>query len=475
MKKIIVCWLLPVLFFLFAFVLLPGTARSQVAKLIYSPCMYCPECFNFCAGLPPDPEEPLCPVCQEGAPGVTLPRTGQVLCYDPVTFQERDCAGTGQDGHIRAGAAWPEPRFTDNQDGTVTDQLTGLVWLQDANCIAAQHPAFDNDGVAGDGRVSWDQALEFVRRINDGTYPNCGAGQFDWRLPNINELESLMHNGVVWQHNWLMGQGFTNVHIDDLYWSSTTATTASWWAWTMSFLTANGTREAAGKYAGQNYYVWPVRGATGPPAAVPKTGQVTCYQGVEPFGEIPCDGTGQDGELQAGAFWPSPRWIDNSDGTVTDNLTGLMWLKDANCFGRLTWGDALQAVSAFGVDPDPYACDDYTAAHNDWRLPNLNELESLLSYYQGSPASWLWGNGLLFKNVAAYYYFSATVKPNLGSWAVHMGSGAVDVGNSLYVWPVRTAPPRFILDHNQTGRRNRKGGQLDSRRHRLWGGLRRGL
>jgi len=55
---------------------------------------------------------------------VNLPRTGQLIAYYP-----------GDDGDIQAGVGWPTPRFTDNGDGTVMDNLTGLVWLQDVNCI----------------------------------------------------------------------------------------------------------------------------------------------------------------------------------------------------------------------------------------------------------------------------------------------------------------------------------------------------
>jgi len=58
------------------------------------------------------------------AGSVQLPQTGQARCYDS--------AGTGQDGDIRAGVAWPVPRFMDNGDGTVTDNLTGLIWTQNA-------------------------------------------------------------------------------------------------------------------------------------------------------------------------------------------------------------------------------------------------------------------------------------------------------------------------------------------------------
>ena len=56
------------------------------------------------------------------------------LCYDP-DGKIIDCAGTGQDGELQAGVAWPEPRFIDNRDGTVTDNLTGLMWLKDAGCM----------------------------------------------------------------------------------------------------------------------------------------------------------------------------------------------------------------------------------------------------------------------------------------------------------------------------------------------------
>jgi hypothetical protein len=50
------------------------------------------------------------------------------------------------------------------------------------------------------------------------------------------------------------------------------------------------------------------------PAPVPKTWQTTSY------------GTGDDGDLRKGVAWPDPRWTDNGDGTVTDHLTGLIWL-----------------------------------------------------------------------------------------------------------------------------------------------------
>ena len=62
---------------------------------------------------------------------------------------------------------------------------------------------------------------------------------------------------------------------------------------------------------------------------LPQTKQTRCYDAENT--EIACLGTGQDGEIRAGIVWPSPRFTDNGDGTLTNGLTGLTWLKGANC------------------------------------------------------------------------------------------------------------------------------------------------
>lgn len=389
-------------------------------------------------------------MCQEGAETVAVPRTGQALCYSSAGTVI-DCAGTGQDGHIQAGVAWPSPRFTDNLDGSLTDNLTGLVWLEDANCISTQYPGFDGDGSPSDGLVSWQHALDFVRGINDGSYPNCGAGRTGWRLPNINEIESLMNAGERQPLTWLAGQGFQNM-LTNYYWSSTTNTYGNHQAWVLDFYSGNPYRTVAGKYANQVYPVWPVRGTTAAPARIPKTGQVKCYRSADPWGEIPCAGTGQDGELQAGAAWPLPRFIENSDGTITDNLTGLMWLKDANCFGQPTWQVALDFVSDFNANPGNHNCEYYSAIYDDWRLANSNELESLFNAAETNHALWLSGEGYLFSNVQASWYWSSTSRVDnmsTAAWVFFMIGGVVEPSGKnytgSYIWPVRTAPPKFIL------------------------------
>ena len=73
---------------------------------------------------------------------------------------------------------------------------------------------------------------------------------------------------------------------------------------------------------------------------VPRTGQEKCWDSRGRQIHSP-QGTGQDGELKKGERSPDPRFIDNQDGTVTDNLTKLIWLKNADALGELKWEDAL--------------------------------------------------------------------------------------------------------------------------------------
>ena len=53
-----------------------------------------------------------------------LPKTDQAVIYTPA-----------DEAYIQEKIEWPAPRFTDNGDGTVTDSLTGLMWLKDGGCL----------------------------------------------------------------------------------------------------------------------------------------------------------------------------------------------------------------------------------------------------------------------------------------------------------------------------------------------------
>jgi len=177
---------------------------------------------------------------------VKLARTGQVISYDTNTTQ-RD------DGFLTMGVVWPSPRFTVASSGTgtvVSDNLTGLMWLQNANCINST--TYNPDGT-GNGTVTWQHALDFVKGINNGTYSSCRAGYTDWRLPNRKELRSLIDHS---QYSPALptGHPFSNVQAST-YWSSTTYAGPTNVA--LIIYMVDGSVLNAGKSA--TVYVWPVR------------------------------------------------------------------------------------------------------------------------------------------------------------------------------------------------------------------------
>lgn len=103
-----------------------------------------------------------------------------------------------------------------------------------------------------------------------------------------------------------------------------------------------------------------------------KTGVTTC---IDTSGAIPCGGTGQDGEYQRGITWPTPRFTDNGDGTVTDNLTQLIWLQDVACLTlNATFAEVL--VLANNLQNGQCGLSD-SSSPGDWRLPNISELFSV--------------------------------------------------------------------------------------------------
>ena len=106
-------------------------------------------------------------------------------------------------------------------------------------------------------------------------------------------------------------------------------------------------------------------------AGVPRTGQTSSY------------GPRDDGALRKGVAWPTPRFTDNNNGTITDNLTGLIWLRNANYFGARSWTQALD--DANGLHSGMAGLTDGSQV-GDWRLPNIRELRSLIDYERYAPA-----------------------------------------------------------------------------------------
>jgi hypothetical protein len=169
-----------------------------------------------------------------------------------------------------------------------------------------------------------------------------------------------------------------------------------------------------------------------------KTGQTTSY------------GARDDGALQKGVSWPNPRFTDNLNGTVTDNLTKLIWLKNANCWGTATWATALANSNALIGNNTMCGLSDGSVL-NDWRLPNRFELESLLdlqyfnppiSNVDGTTGPCGTGGTCAFTGIQISWYWTSSTNASNASnaWFVYLDVGVVsNFGKTSrsYVWPVR--------------------------------------
>jgi hypothetical protein len=166
-----------------------------------------------------------------GSSGV-LPVTGQRDCYD-AAGEPTGCAGTGQDGELRTGVPWPEPRFEDVTANAVRDRLTGLVWTRSADLA---------------GRwTTWEEALAVVAELRRGY-----AGRRDWALPTINELESLVDAS---RHTPALPADHPFESVQEAYWSSTSSAFEP--DWTMALYMHKGA-VGVGQKKDPNFSVWAV-------------------------------------------------------------------------------------------------------------------------------------------------------------------------------------------------------------------------
>jgi len=325
-------------------------------------------------------------------------KTGQTTSYAP-----------GDDGDLRKGVGWPDPRFTDNLDGTVSDHLTGLVWLKDATQFSGR---------------GWNPALTACNNLADDSVDlTDGSAAGDWRLPNSKELRRLIDFGNTYPA-LPDGHPFI-VPVSGAYWTSTTATNNTGRAWTIE------AGEMVNDPKNTANLVWPVRDAQAGglgPAPVPRTGQTISY------------GSRDDGELQKGVEWPDPRFTDNLDGTVTDHLTGLIWLADSTLFSDLSFADALAACNALADDGTSLTDGSIAGA---WRLPNVLELGSLSDFSEIGPAL-PGGHPFVAANAGNFWTSTTSATNGNRAWTVGMGIGKISdlaKGSAQQVWPVRGATP----------------------------------
>jgi hypothetical protein len=173
------------------------------------------------------------------------------------------------------------------------------------------------------------------------------------------------------------------------------------------------------------------------PGALQTTGQWECW-GVD-GGTIDCAGTGQDGEYRTGVS-VSPRFDDRDNGTVRDLLTGLLWLKEANCFWAPTWHESL--AHANGLAHGSCGLTDGSSA-GDWRIPNVRELHSLIDYGKFAPALPAGGHPFTWFSdycMSGDYWTSTTGNLAPKAWTVNIRFGTVNMeekSSEACLWLVR--------------------------------------
>ncbi|RKZ35810.1 MAG: hypothetical protein DRQ49_18825 [Gammaproteobacteria bacterium] len=149
----------------------------------------------------------------------------------------------------------------------------------------------------------------------------------------------------------------------------------------------------------------------------------------------------------------SYRYTDNGNGTVTDNRSGLIWLKNANCFGELEWGMTIQSVANLASGQCGLS-DGSTSGM--WRLPTKNEWEVMIDKNYNNPAlsnaagtaQWMEGDAFSGVPNGEYFYWSSTNSnmphaPSNYVWYVVINDGSIYPDGRLGVmdysgvWPVR--------------------------------------
>lgn len=284
----------------------------------------------------------------------------------------------------------PTSDFIINNDGTVTHKTTGLMWMRCAN----GQKWTGSDCIGRAKKYSYAEATALKRRF---------AGYSDWRLPNIVELQAIVERE---NFNPAINTTAFPSASNSWFWSSSPSAYDSDYAWVVGFY--DGNDGYGGKDGGSGVRL--VRG-----------GQWT-------FGSLP-------------QTTPTRNFTFHQDGTVTHQRTCLRWQRCAvgqtwtgsSCAGSLntyTYAQAQQLTSSF-------------AGFSDWRVPNENELLSIVEYGAYNPA------------------INTAVFPNSGNgW---FWSSSPYASNSNYAWFVDFiyGNDDFGVENNDNGVRLVRGGQCN--------------
>lgn len=281
-----------------------------------------------------------------------IPGTGQSKCYNETVEITAPLAGQpfcGQDAQQRRTA----PSYTNNGNGTITDNVTGLMWTKT--------PDLNGDSVINAvDKLSYRDALARASAVRVGGYS-------DWRLPTIKEQYSLILFSGVDPFLESTDTKSLTPFIDTRYFDFGYGDTAA------------GERIIDAQFATQTLYVGDTMlGVTG------KTmfGVNFADGRIKGYGTGPMPGQSANKTfyvlfVRNNSAYGINQFVDHNNGTISDLATGLMWTKEDNSSG-VNWKDALAWVSQKNAQQ--------YLGYSDWRLPTVKELQSIVDYTR-SPAT----------------------------------------------------------------------------------------
>ncbi len=267
----------------------------------------------------------------------------------PDTGQTGDYTSTfGEDSDYNMNI----PSFTDNGNGTITDNNTGLIWQK-------------SDG----GEMTYESAVLYCDNLVLGGYS-------DWRLPTPAELFGILNHGRL------------NPAMDTIYFTKTLA--EYWWS--------------ANKQTDDSTKVW-VTNSGGGLGSHPKAETISAG-GTKRF---------HVRAVRYGISNPSIRFRNNQNGTITDMITGLMWVKSP-LTSAMTWEQALSYAESLSL-----------SGYSDWRMPNIKELQSLNSELRKNPSL----DTGFFSGIQTGNYWSSTTAfgQTAKAWYMNTAYGLVTYDN----------------------------------------------
>lgn len=274
--------------------------------------------------------------------------TGQAKCYDnrgEIAPPKPGQPFYGQDAQFQG----PSACYTLSADGfTVRDNVTGLTW----QCS----PDTDGDGaLTRRDKLNLEQAQALTAKLNAAKF----GGFDDWRLPTIKELYSLFDgrgtdpSGPMDQDTSRLKPYLDARYFDFVYGDTEAGERVIDSQYASSTKYVGQSPRGGGKLFGVNFADGRIKGydLQMPGGRIGKTFLVICVRGNPSYGKND--------------------FRDNRDGTITDRATGLMWSKGDSGRG-MNWEEALAWVQQKNAEKH--------LGHNDWRLPNVKELQSIVDY-----------------------------------------------------------------------------------------------